>query len=113
MAYTSAKSGFDIEWCKQCDAGLPKPDIVCFMDTKQGSVTDRQDFGEERYETTEFQKLVYSNFSQLFDLNQSTGECLVLNAKDTIDSLHNEILGHVTGYIESKKCTHNDMKTLW
>ena len=111
MAYTSAKSGFDIDWCKQCDAGLPKPDIVCFMDTKLTSVAERQDFGEERYETSEFQKRVYKNFGQLFDLSQSSSECLILNAKETIDELHKQILDHVIGF--EKRCTTNDMKTMW
>lgn len=27
----SAAKGFDLEWCKNCDRGLPKPDIVFYM----------------------------------------------------------------------------------
>jgi dTMP kinase len=32
-AYTAVKEGNDFEWCKKCDEGLPKPDIVFFLDT--------------------------------------------------------------------------------
>lgn len=28
VAYTAAKFGLDFEWCKHCDAGLIKPDIL-------------------------------------------------------------------------------------
>ncbi len=30
VAFTSAK-GLDLEWCKNSDKGLPKPDIVFFL----------------------------------------------------------------------------------
>lgn len=114
VAYTAAKSGFEINWCKQCDTGLPKPDLVCFMDTKLTSVDSRADFGQERYETSEFQKLVYSNFGKLFNLAKSSDECLILDAKDSIESLHSNILEHVNGLlVESKKPAVNEIKTLW
>ena len=42
MAYSSAKvhffskiKGLDLEWCKNCDKGLPKPDIVLYIDIEQ------------------------------------------------------------------------------
>ncbi len=113
VAYTSAKSGFDVDWCKQCDRGLPKPDLVCFMDTKATSMASRADFGDERYETTDFQKLVYNNFAKLFDLSKSSEECLVLNAKETIESLHSSIVKHVNELILSNRLTINDIKSLW
>lgn len=28
VAYTAAKPGLDFEWCKHCDAGLLKPDLL-------------------------------------------------------------------------------------
>ena len=31
VAYSAAKPGFDISWCKNSDQGLPKPDMVCFL----------------------------------------------------------------------------------
>lgn len=113
MAYTAAKPGFDIDWCKQCDQGLPKPDLVCFMDTKLTSIDSRQNFGDERYETNEFQKIVYQNFKQLFDLNQSTDACFVLDAKDSIESLHKQILGRMDHMLKNNQFIVNDMKTLW
>jgi dTMP kinase len=96
VAYTAAKPGFDFEWCKQCDIGLPKPDLVCFMDTRMTDLETREAFGEERYEKAEFQRVVYNNFKKLFNLDHPASDCLVLNAKDTIQNIHNDILSSVT-----------------
>lgn len=115
VAYTSAKTGFDFEWCKQCDKGLPKPDLVCFMDTKTIDLNKRENFGEERYESTEFQRIVYQNFKKFFDLDNSNqaDDCLVLNAKDTIENLHKNIYEKVIKMIEFQNFTSNEIKTLW
>ncbi len=91
VAYTAAKSGFDFEWCKSCDIGLPRADLVCFMDTRALKVDERDTFGEERYENVKFQSVVYANFKRLFgiidDSHQSGQDdgVLVLNAKEKID----------------------------
>ena len=112
VAYTSAKTGFDFEWCKQCDVGLPKPDLVCFMDTKNINLENRAAFGEERYESTDFQKLVYSNFNKLFNLEGGgNNDCLILNAKDTIENLHEIILSNVLTKIKDEKL--NELGVLW
>ena len=47
-----------ISWCKQPDVGLPKPDLVCFLDVSEEVVMKRADFGGERYELTDFQRKV-------------------------------------------------------
>ena len=93
----------------QCDRGLPKPDLVCFMDTQLTSLDDRANFGEERYETTEFQKLVYQNFNQLFDLKKPGSDCLVTNARDTIENLHSSIFKHVDEMIQNNKLHQNSL----
>ena len=116
VAYTSAKSGFDLEWCKQCDKGLPKPDLVCFMDTKQLLLESRKCFGEERYEINEFQSLVYNNFKILFNLevkeNKKEDDCLVLNANETIECLQSKIFNFVHDMIKNNKFA-NEINLLW
>ena len=114
VAYTSAKTGFDFDWCKQCDVGLPKADLVCFMDTKIEDLEKRENFGDERYETSEFQKNVYANFKKLFDLEkQKTEDCLILNAKDTIENLHQNVLNNVLDLINSNRFCIDEFKYLW
>ncbi|RNA12425.1 thymidylate kinase [Brachionus plicatilis] len=112
VAYTSAKEGFELEWCKQCDTGLPKPDLVFFMDTKIDELEKRQHFGEERYENIEFQKKVYSNFKKLFNF-ENLEDCLVLNARDTIDNLHQIIFKKTFEMIKNENFLTNKFSFLW
>ena len=55
IAYSGAKKNMDIQWCKIVESGLPKPDIVFFMDVDIGITSTRQGFGDEIYEKLEFQ----------------------------------------------------------
>lgn len=112
VAYTAAKTGFDFDWCKQCDKGLPKPDLVFFMDSNQLKLDSRECFGTERYEINDFQNLVYNNFKKLFNLEEKIKEdFLVLNANDTIESLHSRIISFVLEIL--KKNIVNEINLLW
>jgi len=116
IAYTAAKTGFDFDWCKQCDTGLPKPDLVCFMDNKSTCLDVREAYGEERYERNDFQKLVYENFKKLFDFNSDglvRSDLLVLNAKDSIESLHENILDNVLECIKKQQTNLTPLGALW
>jgi len=53
VAYSSAK-GLSINWCKNCDKGLPKPDIVFYLQITENEVEKREEFGDEIYELREF-----------------------------------------------------------
>lgn len=69
IAYSSAKetSGMDLEWCLQPDKGLIKPDLLFFL--SNGDVSDtssRRGFGNERYETLQFQDKVKGQFFNVF-----------------------------------------------
>ena len=59
--------GFDLEWCKQPDIGLPRPDAVLYLTLSSEAAGKRGGFGQERYETTEFQSKVDKNFQQIQD----------------------------------------------
>ncbi len=110
VAYTAAK-GLDFEWCKRCDDGLPKPDLVCFMDTKHTDIQSRECFGQERYERTEFQQIVYKNFNKLFDLNSPSDNCLILNAKDSRENIHEGILSRALDMKRKQKI--EPLRNLW
>ena len=47
--------------------GLPRPDLVCFLDVSEEVAQQRADFGGERYELTEFQRKVRENYEKLRD----------------------------------------------
>ena len=55
VAFSAAKDGLTLEWCKQPDRGLPKPDLVCFLDVSPEEAEKRGGYGKERYEQADFQ----------------------------------------------------------
>jgi len=66
-AFSAAKPGLNLSWCKKPDVGLPRPDLVCFLDVSEDVAKQRADFGGERYEKTEFQQRVRTNYERLTD----------------------------------------------
>ena len=65
MAFSAAKPGLSLDWCKGPDRGLPQPDLVCFLDVSAAEAAQRGGFGEERYEKAEFQARVRKNYHQV------------------------------------------------
>eukprot|EP00831_Metopus_contortus_P072580 TRINITY_DN66221_c0_g1_i1.p1 TRINITY_DN66221_c0_g1~~TRINITY_DN66221_c0_g1_i1.p1 ORF type:complete len:203 (+),score=51.38 TRINITY_DN66221_c0_g1_i1:68-676(+) len=61
IVYTAAK-GLEIEWCKAPDRGLPKPDMVAYIDISIEDIQKRAGFGEEKYESAVFQKKVHEKY---------------------------------------------------
>ncbi|KAI8057169.1 thymidylate kinase-like protein [Syncephalis plumigaleata] len=86
----SAAKGLSLQWCKQPDVGLLRPDLVCLLDMPVEEATRRGDFGQERYERIDLQKRVRDNFAQLRE-----PEWLVLDATQDVDTLHNTIVERV------------------
>ena len=64
VAFSAAK-GLSREWCVTTECGLPQPDLVIFLDIKDGVAAKRDGFGAERYETAAFQKLVRAQFEDM------------------------------------------------
>ncbi|KAG8529777.1 uncharacterized protein KY384_005258 [Bacidia gigantensis] len=71
IVYSAAKkaAGISLQWAKAPDVGLPKPDLVVFLDLDQATAKARGGYGEERYENEEMQKRV----RELFFRSHSSG----------------------------------------
>ena len=95
-----------MEWCKNCDKGLPKPDVVFFLDINETEVKTRGDYGKELYEREEFQKLVKEKY---FNLRE--GNWTIVDANDSIEGLHKKITGLMDGFLKEKK--GDTIKKLW
>ncbi|TPP45928.1 Thymidylate kinase/adenylate kinase [Fasciola gigantica] len=77
IAYTAAKVNPtpDWHWCCQMEKGLLEPDIViCLTPDNIEDLHDRSGYGEERYETDDFQKRVLKNYLRLSEEAKATGE---------------------------------------
>ncbi|KAA0713090.1 Thymidylate kinase [Triplophysa tibetana] len=89
VAFTSAKPGFSLEWCRNPDVGLPKPDLVMFLQVNPGVAEKRGEFGTERYETSFFQSTVHQRFEELME--DKSVNWRVIDAARSIEEVHNDI----------------------
>ncbi|XP_015910377.1 thymidylate kinase [Parasteatoda tepidariorum] len=69
VAFSYAKKGLSFSWCKQSDVGLPKPDLVLYLDLPSEAMAKRSGFGEERYEKGDFQNEVKKVYGLLREDN--------------------------------------------
>lgn len=56
---------FCLDWCKQPDVGLPKPDLILFLQLSPEEAAERGNFGNERYENSSFQEKVLQSYYHL------------------------------------------------
>ncbi|XP_067948424.1 thymidylate kinase-like [Watersipora subatra] len=106
-AFTAAKPGFSLDWCKQADVGLPRPDLVLFLTLTPEQAARRGGFGDERYEQTDFQKRVAANYSKL----SGEDNWKMIDADKDIDTLHTELTQLITSTIAATKSS--GLGTLW
>jgi len=104
--------GLDIEWCKTHDKGLPKPDIIFYIDLTEEDVARRAGFGDERFEKKDFQKKVREAYQQLFDEDWQ-----MIAGLQSIEEVHQNVLRNLEAYIAKRKspCYNGliGVKELW
>ncbi|XP_043507924.1 thymidylate kinase isoform X2 [Frieseomelitta varia] len=97
-AYTAATTGKCLSWCKEPDKGLPSPDIVILLNVSNEAQSLRHNWGDERFENTELQLRVASNYKKLIDKTW-----YVINADDDKSMIHSQILHKVLNVINHIK----------
>ena len=107
---TFIKQMFYLFFC--VDIGLPKPDLLFFLDTRNIDLANREEFGTERNETSEFQSKVYSNFKRLLNYENPENYCHIINAKNSIENIHAEILAVALDLLKSDNLL-SDPTVLW
>jgi len=112
VAFSWAK-GMDVEWCKSCDKGLPAPDVIIYLDMPIEISASRENFGEERYESFDFQKMVQSKFMDLKRSDDDEGKNIwqVIDAARTIDEIQTDVRNIVEKTIG--EIAYTEIKTLW
>lgn len=105
VAFSAAKEAMNFSWCKGPDVGLPRPDLVCFLNVSEQAALARADFGGERYEKKEFQNKVRSNYDRLRD-----DSWVYVDADGTMDAVHDQLYQIIT---EEIKKEHGEVARLW
>jgi len=106
VAFSAAKEGMDLEWCRQPDRELPKPDLVCFLDVSPEEASKRGNYGNEKYEKVEFQAKVRDNYKKLIEDNW---EVIPTDGK-TLDQVFEEVESVVKNVLAAEKET---IQPLW
>ncbi|KAK5906598.1 hypothetical protein CesoFtcFv8_004528 [Champsocephalus esox] len=99
VAFTSAKPGFCLDWCMKPDVGLPKPDLVMFLQLSPAEAALRGQFGEERYETSVFQRAVQQKFEQL--MKDPSVNWRAIDASQSVEDVHENITTHSLNTIDA------------
>jgi len=109
VAFTAAKKveGLDLDWCRAPEVGLPRPDVLMYLELSLEAASARGGFGEERYETTEMQQSVKRCFE---DMKEEWWD--VLDANRDMDVIHEEVVEIAMRAVE--KCQAGEpLKHLW
>ncbi|XP_042337814.1 thymidylate kinase [Plectropomus leopardus] len=109
VAFTSAKPGFSLDWCMKPDVGLPKPDLVMFLQLSPAEAALRGQFGEERYETSVFQRAVQQKFEQL--MKDPSVDWKVIDASQSVEDVHKVITTHSLNTINTAQ--NLELGKLW
>jgi len=90
VAYSAAKKveSMTREWCCSPEVGLPSPDLVLYLELPPDHASQRNGYGDERYEKKEFQARVRKEFRLLKD----TSVWKTIDASEGIENVHTKIL---------------------
>ena len=92
--YSTAKQNpaLSLPWARAPDVGLPRPDLVAFLDLEPEEAARRGGFGEEKYEKEEMQAVVRRLFRGLSTVKKFEGRDMrVFDAGRPIDDLASEV----------------------
>ena len=92
MVYSAAKDRPDLtlQWAREPDVGLPRPDLCFFLDVSPEVAAQRGGFGVEKYENDKMQRRVRELFHEI--RQSSDGEDMrVIDAGKSLDEVEDDI----------------------
>ena len=96
IVYSAAKGRQDLslQWAREPEIGLPRPDICLFLDISSEEQAKRGGFGKEKYETTAMQERVRRLFYKLQVLPDGQ-DIQVVDAGGDVARVEKDIMGRV------------------
>ncbi|OMP85609.1 Thymidylate kinase [Diplodia seriata] len=91
--YSAAKDNpsLSLEWARHPEVGLPRPDVVVFLDISPEKAAQRGGFGSEKYETARMQKRVRDLFADMKMLQQEGQDFVSIDAGDVEDEVAKKV----------------------
>ena len=109
VAFTATK-GLDVEWLKNPDRGLPRPDAVLYLDLSIEDAMKRGGFGNEVYEKEDLQRIVKGVYEEKLWEDEYWHK---VPANQTPEELHELLKALCTKIIASIPADSKEPKTLW
>ncbi|KAI9047173.1 hypothetical protein LZ554_008627 [Drepanopeziza brunnea f. sp. 'monogermtubi'] len=103
MVYSAAKQNpsLSLSWAQSPDVGLPKPDVVVFLDLEAEEAEKRGGYGEEKYEKRDMQMRVRELFLALLEGEGDEKGMRVVNAGAGVDVVGERIWKEVEGVVRA------------
>ncbi|KAK6523846.1 Thymidylate kinase [Arthrobotrys megalospora] len=102
-----------VSWCKAPDVGLPRPDIIIFLNISQEDAEKRAGFGDERYEKKEMQEKVRKLFEELRGEDSNDKEdWWVVNAGGTVEEVAEEVWRGVLEALKRVKEGNGEVRSI-
>ena len=97
MVYSAAKHNpsLSLDWAKAPDVGLPRADVVVFLDLEPEEAEKRGGYGDEKYEKKEMQQRVRELFLGLLKTGGQEADMKVVNAGESVEAVGDRILEKV------------------
>lgn len=104
IAYAAAEQHADMswDWLHECEADLPLPDIVVYLEIDPDVASRRGGFGTERYDDVSVLRKVAANFRRLMASDKS-GRWHVVDATLPEEEVHAKILAIVQKHKEASR----------
>ena len=105
IVYTAAKDkvNLTLQWCKAPDVGLPKPDLIIFLDIDLDAARGRGGFGDERYEKEKTQQRVRQLFYEVIEKEESVNKLTkVIDASRSLAEVAGEVQQAAASILDSK-----------
>lgn len=109
IAYSSAKQDMDFKWCREMERGLPRPDLVIYLELPREAQYQRPGFGGERFETMEMQDMARLQYEHVMEMSNETWLRVDVERKNP-DQVLGEIIIPVKRCLES--CANKELGDL-
>jgi len=111
--YSAAKKNpeLGLDWAWQPEVGLPRPDLMLFLDISPEVAAERGGYGDEKYETSEMQQNVRSLFRELLGFPGMADHCVMIDAGRPLKEVERSLL-NATRALWENPSSHGPLDTL-
>ena len=91
--YSAAKgiAGMGLEWCREPEVGLPRPDMCLFLNLSTEEAAKRGGYGLERYESQDMQEKVRGLFAEMREHHDEADDIVVVDAGRSVEDVARNI----------------------